>query len=299
MSEFGTSYSNIASKQHEVTKKLVKFGKDFFPFIILLLNIAVSICSRLFNTWLENPFTADFFIQLGTNILTTMFCYATFISYAEKNEKAISKTYGANLEMWGVLSGRVRNGHSDMFIQYCREQVEKEREEKRHAIILNNTMISVEKYEKDYKGLSAKEIRNLVANGKLSQNDAKYIRRANATHKVKPINPLLILCGVHESNINDVGREKISHSTVSMLSRPLVMFILTAIITMFKGSWLGISDASAIFDMIYSILMIVLSSVFGYSSGATTTRIENDKIRGRIYFLERFINSQVNKEQSI
>lgn len=298
MSELGNSYSNIASKQNEVTKKLVKFGKDFFPFIILILNIAVTICSRLFNTRLENPFTADFFIQLGTNILTTMFCYATFISYAENNEKAISKTYSANLERWGDLSGRVRNGQSDMFIQYCREQVIREREEKRQAIILNHTMIPIEQYEKEYKGLSSKAICGLVASGKLSKTDGKYIKKANSTNRVKPINPLLILCGVHESNLNDVGRDGISHSTIAMISRPIGMFILTAVVTMFKGSWLGISDASAIFDMIYSVLMIVLSSVFGYTSGATTAREENDKIRGRIFFLERFINSQVNKEQS-
>ena len=299
MSEFGNAYSNIATKQNQATRWLVKFGKDFFPLIILFLNIAVTICSRLFNTWLENPFTADFFIQLGTNILTTMFCYATFLSFGERNEKALSDNFGTNLDTWGKLSGKVRNGYSDAFIEYCREQVEKEREEKRLAIILNHTMINNDKYEKEYKGMSVEEINQLVLSGKISKKDAKYIKKANSTHKVKPINPLLILCGVHESSINDVGRDGISHSTVSLLSRPVVMFVLTAVVTMFKGSWLGIGDASAIFDMIFSVLMIVLSSVFGYTSGSTCAKKENDKIKGRIYYLERFMQSQqVNKEQS-
>ena len=298
MSELGNAYSYIASKQNELTKKLVKFGKDFFPFIILVLNIAVNVCSRLFKTWLENPFTADFFIQLGTNILATMFCYATFLSFGERNEKSLSANFGINLDTWGKLSGKVRNGYSDHFIEYCREQVEQEREDKRHAIILNNTMITIDKYEKEYKKLSVEEVNQLVSSGKISKNDAKYIKKANATHKVKPINPLLILCGVHESNINDVGRVGIRHSTVSLLTRPLVMFALTAVVTMFKGSWVGIGDASAVFDMIYSILMIVLSSVFGYTSGSTCAKKENDKIKGRIYFLERFMQSQANKEQS-
>lgn len=298
MSEFGNAYSNITLKQNQATRWLVKFGKDFFPFIILFINIAVTICSRLFNAWLENPFTADFFIQLGTNILTTMFCYATFLSFGERNEKALSNNFVTNLETWGKLSGKVRNGYSDAFIEHCREQVEQEREDKRHAIILNNTMITIDKYEKEYKKLSVEEINQLVLSGKISKKDAKYIKKANSTHKVKPINPLLILCGVHESNVNDVGRDGIRHSTVSLLSRPVVMFISTAVITMFKGSWLGVSDASAVFDMIFSILMIVLSSVFGYSSGSTCTKKENDKIKGRIYFLERFMQSQANKEQS-
>ena len=300
MSEFGNAYSDIATKQNQATRWLVKFGKDFFPLIILILNIAATICSRLFNTWLENPFTADFFIQLGTNILTTMFCYATFLAFGERNEKALSNNFGTNLETWEMLSGKVRNGYCDHFIEYCRGQVEKEREDKRHAIILNNTMITIDKYEKEYKKLSVEEVNQLYLSGKLSNKEAKYINKANATHKLKPINPLLILCGVHELNVNDVGRDGISHSTVSLLSRPLVMFIITAVITMFKGSWLGISDASAVFDMIFSILMIVLSSVFGYNSGSTCAKKENDKIKGRIYFLERFMQSQqVNKEQSI
>lgn len=309
MSEFGNTYSKVAAKQNDATKKLVKFGKDFCPFIILILNIVVKVCSRLFNTWLENPFTADFFIQLGTDILTTMFCYATFLKFGVNNEKALSNTFESNLATWGTLSNKVRNGNSDKFIDYCREQVEKEREEKRYAIIQNHTMITIEKYEKEYKIKTVEEIEQLYLDGKLTKKEAKYINKANATHKVRPINPLLILCGVKEGNINNVGREGISTSTLYILSRPVLMFILTALVTMFKGSWVGISDASAIFDMLYSILLIVFSSVIGYTSGADCVRKENDKIKGRIYFLERFIHSQipqlpqqqvqVNKEQSI
>ena len=151
MSEFGNAYSKVAAKQNDVTKKLVKFGKDFCPFIILILNIVVSVCSRLFNTWLENPFTADFFIQLGMSILTTMFCYATFLKFGENNEKALSDTFESNLATWGTLSSKVRNGNSDKFIDYCREQVEIERQEKRYAIIQNHTMITIERYENEYK----------------------------------------------------------------------------------------------------------------------------------------------------
>ena len=290
MSEIGNTYSKIADTQNRVTQAVTRFTRDFFPFIVLVLNILLTIGSRLFTTWLENPFTADFFIALGTNLLSTMFCYTCFIKYGELNEKRCSEAYASNVEKWSRMSADVRGKMSESFSLYCKDLECQEREEKRHSLISNNTMITIEDYNARYKGKSKEEINELVKSGKLTVIEGKYINKANATHKVKPINPVLILCGVRTSNINDVGRSGISYSTVSILSRPVSMFVLTAAVTMFKGTWIGVGDASAIFDMIYSAFMIVLSSVLGYSSGATAARVEHDKIKGRIYFLEKFLN---------
>lgn len=286
----GETYSKIADTQNKVTQAVTRFTRDFFPFVVLALNIILTIGSRLFNTWLENPFTADFFIDLGTNILSTMFCYTCFIKYGESNEKRCSEAYASNVERWSRMSADVRGKKSESFSRYCKELEWQEREEKRHSLISNHTMISIEDYNAQYKGKNKREINELVKSGKLTKVEAKYINKANATHKVRPINPVLILCGVKTSNINDVGRSGISYSTISILSRPVSMFILTAAVTMFKGTWIGVGDASAIFDMIYSAFMIVLSSVLGYSSGAMSARSEHDKIKGRIYFLEKFLN---------
>ncbi len=286
------TYSTVANAQNKFTQAVVKFTKDFFPFLILILNILLSLGSKLFKTWLENPFTPDFFISLGTNILATMFCYICFIKYGEDNEKMCSDTYRINVNKWSEMSGIVRSKYSDKFIEYCKRLVDEERDERRHSYIANYTMISVETYEKEYKHKSKAEIKRLVEEGKLSPNEAKYINKANATHKVKPINPILILCGVQTKNINDVGRTGLSNSVVSILSRPLSTFVITACLTMFNGTWVGIGDASAVFDMIYSVLMIVVASFAGYSSGATTAKQTHDKIKGRIYFLERFLNNK-------
>ena len=286
------TYSTVANAQNKFTQAVVKFTKDFFPFLILFLNVLLTLGSKLFKTWLENPFTPDFFISLGTNILTTMFCYVCFIKYGEDNEKLCSDTYSINVNKWSEMSGIVRSKYSDKFIAYCKDLVNEERDERRHSYIANYTMISVETYEKEYKHKSKAEIKTLVEEGKLSPNEAKYINKANATHKVKPINPILILCGVQTKNINDVGRTGLSNSFISIISRPLSTFAITACVTMFKGTWVGIGDASAIFDMIYSVLMIVVASFAGYSSGATTAKQTHDKIKGRIYFLERFLNNK-------
>jgi hypothetical protein len=271
--------------------------RDSLPFLILLLNIVVAVLTELYNTDLQNPFTIDFFVELFMNTLTTMICYSCFVKYGEKNEKLGSETYSSNLERWQKMSGDVRNHSSDKFILYCRKQVEIEREDIRHFYILNHTMMTIEEYESKYKRLHAEEIDRLVAVGKLHRKDAKYIKLANKTRNLKPINPLIILCGVNKMSLNDVGRDGMSAATMAIITRPIYMFILTTVVTMLSGTWKGIDGASAVFDIIYSVMMIVVASITGYSAGADAGRKEHDKIKGRIFFLERYLAAEEKAEQ--
>lgn len=292
MNDLTNVYSKIASTQNKVTQAVTKFAKEFFPFIILILNILVTIGSKLFDTWLENPFTVDFFISLGINLLTTMFCYSCFIKYGEKNEKLCSPSYFTNVDRWSKMSGDVRNHHNDEFTSYCKNQVELEREEKRISYIVNHTMISIPTYNEQYRGKTKADIEKLVEEGKLTKAEARYVNKANSPIYVRPINAISILCGIHGTTANDAVRDGIiSNSARSILFRPIGVLILTAVISMVKGVWVGVGDASAIFDMIYSMFMIVISSIMGYSSGANSARKENDRIKGRIYFIEKFLNS--------
>ena len=101
-------YNDFANKQNKATQVITAFVKDSLPFLILLLNIVVAVMTRLFTTDLQNPFTADFFIELFTNMLTTMVCYSCFVKYGEKQEKLSSTAYASNMERWKEMSGRVR-----------------------------------------------------------------------------------------------------------------------------------------------------------------------------------------------
>ena len=289
MSELLNKYNTAASKQNKAMKVVTTVFRESLPFLILLLNVVVAVLSRLFQAGLQNPFTVDFFVELFINTLTTMVCYSCFVKYGEKNEKLESKSYASNLERWQKMSGEVRNHSSDKFIVYCRKQVEIEREEIRHFYILNYTMLTIEDYEKDYKKLSNQEIDKLVEKGTLHKKDARYIKKANKSRYLKPINPLLILCGVNKMNLNDVGRDGMSAATMAILTRPVFMFVLTTVVTMFSGYWKGLDNASALFDIIFSALMVVISSYTGYSAGAEAGRKEHDKIKGRIFFLERYL----------
>ena len=289
-------YNKIASEQNKAMQVVTDFVKDSLPFLILLLNIVVAVLSRLFSTDIQNPFSADFFIELFTNMLTTMVCYSCFVKYGEKNEKLSSTTYASNMERWKKLSGDVRNQSSDHFIAYCKKQVELEREDIRHYYVLNHTMLTIEEYEREYKRLSDQEIDNLVAEGKMHRKEARYIKKANATRYIKPINPILILCGVNKMNLNDVGRDGLNAATLAIMTRPVYMFVLTTVVTMFSGYWKGLDGASALFDIIYSAMMIVIASIMGYTAGADAGRKECDKVKGRIFFLERYLATEEKAE---
>lgn len=290
-------YSKIASDQNKAMQVVTEFVKSSLPFLILFLNIVVAVTSRLFATDLQNPFSADFFIELFTNMLTTMVCYSCFVKYGEKNEKLSSTTYASNVERWQKMSGEVRKHSSDKFIAYCKRQVELEREDIRHFYILNHTMITLEEYESEYRRLSDIEIDKLVAKGALHRKEARYIKKANATRYLKPINPILILCGVNKMNLNDVGRDGLNAATMAIMTRPIYTFILTTVVTMFSGYWKGLDGASAVFDIIYSALMIVIASISGYTAGADAGRKEMDKVKGRIFFLERYLATEEKAEQ--
>ena len=287
MSDLNGAYIKISHAGADIKGKVLESIQRNFAFLVLILNIAVTVAYRLFSPWVQNPFTPDFFITLATNILTTMFCYCVFISYGQRIEFQAMPGYRENCQRWSMLSSEVRQ-RSREFEAYCKERVEIEREERRRAIVENNTMRSYKEYLELYRDKTRAQIREAVIAGNLDRDTAHYVNRVNKRLRIKPINPLLILCGIKLSNVNDAGRDGLAPSTVSVISRPVTMFIVNAGVSMIHGSWTGVSTGEEIFDMIFAVVMIIMSSVMGYSSGVTSARKQHDRIKGRIYFLENF-----------
>lgn len=291
MSKIDETYGNIAHTGANVKERLTAALRDNFAIIVLILNITFRIALELFDANVENPFTVDFFIKLGTDIATTMFCYCCFISYGHKMEKTIMPGYKDNCQKWSVLSGKVRSNMSETFERFCVARADEERDERRRAIIVNHTMIPWSVFDEKWRGKSKREVGDAVEKGELSRSEAFYVNRANGVIRVKPINPILILCGVRISSLNDVGRDGISPSTVSIISRPVLMFILNAGVAMLHGAWRGISTGEEIYNMIFSVVMIIMASVMGCSAGVNSARKEHDRIKGRIFFIEKFLES--------
>ena len=285
-------YSRVTEGQDKVITKFKDFIMRNLIFIVLLFNIALEIVSKLYRIGFKNPFSVEFFLELAVSTTTTMICYICFIPLGKNQEKLQNPSFSQNLNLWGKLSDSVRNGFNDLFRLFCIEQLEIERQDKRRAIIGNNTLISFADYEEKYKGKSKAEILKLVKSGELTKKEASAINKANGNSfinytKVKPINPVIILSGVKSRQINDAGRTDSAYTANWLISRPFVIFatnaVLNAITTSFVGGW-----QNAIFDMFLSVLMIVMASVCGYSAGVTSIRKDNDKVKSRILFLSLF-----------
>lgn len=285
-------YDDIARSRSEFHAKLTQTAKDYFPFLVLLFNIALSVLSQLYRIGFVNPLSIEYMLDLCVSISSTMLCYACFIPLGKKSEKEKGGSYNANLIAWSALSGQVREkGLTRKFSEFCHDQLDIERDERRREIICNNSMINYEQYIKEFKGLSKSQTKRLMHMKKITQTQKKTIDRANANIRVKPINPLLILCGVAHSSFNDAGRKSGTYASTWLIGRPLVIIVTSTIINAIQGSWNELDGISALYDMFIAILGIIIASTVGYSVGVKTIRKENDKIKTRIVFLQEFVEN--------
>lgn len=292
MKEIMEDYS---AEKADLAKRLQDAIRSFFPYLILIINIAFLLLSRIFAVGFQNPFSAQFFIQLASNILTTMFCYVTYVSYGERTGKLLP-SFIDNCNAWAKLSGTVRAGMNEAFETYCNDMVEKERESIRRARILNHSMIPYEVYLSDYKGKPRGYIRMMVRGGRISAKDARVVNWANRSIRLKPVRPLLILCGVAKATTNDAGREKpVSYATVSIVSRPLLMFLVSALSAAISSPSMGQVNAAMFYDIVWSCISIVMACFAGFDAGSISARKDADKVKARIFFIENFLEAEKAK----
>jgi hypothetical protein len=140
---------------------------------------------------------------------------------------------------------------------------------------------------KKYSKLKPREVLKLVKTGELTLSDARYVIKANKHPRLKPINPLLILAGMKVRDINDAGRSDTS-SVKSVVFRPIPVIIMSIAGSMFAGQFIGVSDSSVFFDMLYTAGMICVSALAGHAKGTANAEKHNADIKGRVLFIERF-----------
>lgn len=282
----------VTEAQTNVKQKIAKGIQNHLMVIALIANIAVSVVTQLYQIGFKNPFTVSFLVGLSLTITTSMVSYCVFIPFGKREERKLNKSYEKNATLWAKLTETVRAGYNELFGRFCREQLEVEREEKRRAIICNNTIISYCYYETEFKGKSKQYINNLVKAGQLSKKEGKAINRANGNSfinfvKVRPINPVIILSGVKSNQINDAGRTNSLYTANSIISRPIIILIVSVITESLTSTFLG-GGANVVFDICIGILKIVTSAVLGYGVGVNSVRQDNEKVKSRILFLSLF-----------
>lgn len=270
------------------TEKIKRAVIDFFPYLLIIVNILFMVLNTLFTLELQNPFSRDLIIKTLTNCTTSTLTYACFVNYGDRTTRKNKKSFTDNLMTWGTISDRIRRGnHFENFLVYCKEAVEKEREDKRLAIITNHTRISISDYNEIYRKMTAAEIKACVDEGKITAQDARFLRKANGNIRVRPINPLLLLCGSKAENLNDAGRARDASAAGSILARPVTALSFSVLLTSVVSTYDGFT-MTTLYTMLSSAFMIFVSSFLGYEKGANNARKTEEAVKNRIIFLERY-----------
>lgn len=282
----------VSDAQTSLSRKLINGIQSHLMGIALFANIAISVVTQLYQIGFKNPFSIEYLLGLSLTLTMSMVTYCCFIPFGKREEAQMNKSYGQNVNVWARLTETVRTGCNELFAKFCRDQLEIEREDKRKALIGNNTLIDYSYYESEYKGKSKAYIKNLVRAGQLTKIEARAINRANGNSlinfvSVKPINPVIILSGVKSNQINDAGRTSNLYAANSIISRPFIILVVSIITESITSTFMG-GGASIAFDICIGILKIVSSAVLGYGVGVNAIRQENEKVKSRILFLSLF-----------
>ena len=292
MDENKNIFEKFDSTSRDIMSRARSFFLRYFPYIMLIGNILFEVLSRLFRIGFTTPFTPAFFASLFINTVSTTLAYACFVFYAEKERKKGWNEYHANCRLWEQKSANVRLNRFDEFIQYCKAEYRRECEERRIAIIVNKTRISVKAWRETYRDMTDADIMKLADTGEITREDARWIIKANKPVKLRLINPLLILAGMKVGDTNDAGRRDTS-SVKSVLFKPIPVLVMSIVGSMFAGQFIGFSDTSVFFDMLYTAFMICVSALMGYAKGTANAEKHNADIKGRIIFIERFEKADV------
>lgn len=285
-----TVFDRLDDSAHTLKDRVQRFAAEYAPYIMLIGMIVFEVLARLFTVEITTFFTPDFWSTLFINTLSSTLSFACFVFYAERKRKE-SAAYQENLKTWGIASQRVRTNYFDDFLLYCKEAYRQECEDRRTALIANYTQIPLERWA-EYRNKSNKEIRKLIKNGEITWREYFIICRAKKHPRIKPINPLLILAGMRCAHINSAGRSNTS-SLISVLTRPIPVLSMSIAFSMFAGSYLGTSDSSVLFDMLYTAGMIVMSSCMGYIKGCDNADRKHGEIKVRIMFIERYEKQRI------
>lgn len=271
--------------------KLKDLLKNYIAYVMLAFVLVVQTASKLYELTFQNIFSASYFIDISTTIASTMLMYIIFAPIGTEKEIERNDGYHSNVARWSELSAKIREGLSTVFTAFCRKRETEEREELRREIIENRTMIPYEEYVGKYRSLSKSELRGILNAGDISKEEYKAIKAANNVKRIKPINPLLILCGVEHHRLNDAGRSEPNGLIKWMRRRPAVMLLSNILLNSILPIYKGYQGAEAIYAMLLSAVSTITAAYVGYSVGVTQVKEKNEVIKNRIFFIETFEES--------
>lgn len=262
--------------------------QDYRVYLLLFFVILVQTLGKLYTLTLQNILTPEYLLGMATSIASTMLIYVFFAPFGSEKETERNAGYRQNLLRWSELSAKIRAGRNAVFTAFCKKRETEEREERRREIIENNTMTSYAEYLEKYSEVSERELKRLYKAGRITKTEYKALKKAARSIRVKPINPLLILCGVEHRSLNDAGREEANGFIFWIIKRPAVILITDILIGSINPLYNGVQSAEAIYSMILSALSTIVSAYVGYRAGVSRIVEKNEIVKNRIFFIETF-----------
>lgn len=284
MSEKNNAFSKAKTALH-----------DYRVYLLLAFVIIVQTLGKLYTLTLQNILTPEYLLSMATSIASTMLIYVFFAPFGSEKEIERNAGYKQNLTRWAELSAKIRDGRNALFSAFCKKREAEERQERRREIIENKTMTGFDEYLEKYSKLTDKALKKLLKTGDISYDEYSAYKLANNAIEIKPINPLLILCGVEHRSLNDAGREEAKGFQTWLLKRPALILITDIVIGSIHPLYNGLQNGDAIYSMILSALSTVVAAYVGYRAGVSRILEKNEIVKNRIFFIETFEEDEKKK----
>lgn len=279
---------NLSNATATASEKFMTFLQDSMPYIILLVSVAFTIVKSLFTFGLSNPFSAEFWIDLGTNCATTLATYSAFCVHGNKEFKITNIPYQNNLKAWGEYSAKIRKECPTEFLQFCRDYAKECGLAKRRREFERRSLIPWEVFEAQFLPLSDLQLKDKYLSGEITKSDYRAIYNARRPCRTPQINATSILCGSDSVPVEKIASANRNYIAQSIALRPLTMLLVSAGLAIISPVFSGISSADVIFSIVSSAFMIVAAAVSGNTAGNTGARREAADIKAKIYFLDTF-----------
>ncbi len=232
--------------------------------ILLVFCLLLTAAIPLVLLEIVNPFSPEFFMRTAYTGLSSYLSYLLFIPEGKRSASLSLHDYTRSGERLAALSEAVRRGHLAAFFGYCRRVAEEEAERRREAL------------------------RSLAASEMLPPRARRRAVRRAAGVRAIPVSPARILCGEGRSEMNDVGRRRLSYGARNALLRPFLILgtaILFSSVNFLPGAT---PDAATAVRILAGIFGVTMAAFAGYSAGCAEIRHETAERGRRILFLSSF-----------
>lgn len=299
------NFDKITSQADNAVQKSKKVAKDYLTTITFIVLILGTIALSLFTMGVNSPDSVSFWVNVCYVLVINIVSFCVMTPQGADAEKKMLKGYFENRTLWSQKTGIVNNGKSSEFNEYCRQYTNKIRKEKRESYILSAS-ISLDDFYKYFDKMKLKDLKEYYKKCKkerynedvtdlpipLSFMQYRLLVKAKKPIHIRPIIATKILNNSSNANEYQIGQQRMSYTSkaislkmVSVVAYSLA-FASVALVPTGADGW------SAIATILFRLVTLTTSAVYGYATGRNATKRDNSDTLDRITFLCGFLEKQ-------